>query len=56
MATNLISARPIRIIPFDLGRQLDEPDIEIINKYIKSKYKVKNISARQRSILKEMTL
>ena len=56
MATNLVSARPIRIIPFDLGRQLDEPDIEIINKYIKSKYKVKNISARQSSILKDCFL
>ena len=50
--TGTISALPVRIIPFDLGRALDEKDIADIKKYIAAEYASLALSLRQKSILK----
>lgn len=47
-----ITAYPVRIIPFDLGRQLTSDDIKCIEKQLQLKYKQQEISPRQSSILK----
>lgn len=50
--TGTISALPVRIIPFDLGRSLDEKDIADIKEYTAAKYTSLALSLRQKSILK----
>ena len=50
--TGTISALPVRIIPFDLGRTLDEKDIADIKEYTAAKYTSLALSLRQKSILK----
>lgn len=53
MAENtMIKARPVRIIPFDLGRTLHEIDISDIKNYIECKCNSLTLTPRQESILK----
>lgn len=49
---NTIVAYPVRIIPFDLGMQLNENDAETISVYLNLNYISKILSPRQRSIMK----
>lgn len=51
-----ISACPIRIIPFDLGRTIYEEDLEKITNAINSNYSIIEESSRQKSILKDCLL
>lgn len=51
-----ISACPIRIIPFDLGRTIYEEDFETITKAISSNYSIIEKSTREKSILKDCLL
>jgi len=48
-----ILARPVRILPFDLGRPLSAKDMQAIQELRDQKYKSKSISPRQQSIIKD---
>lgn len=48
-----ILARPIRILPFDLGRPLGAKDMQVIHELTDQKYRSKSISPRQQSIIKD---
>lgn len=48
-----LQAHPVRIIPFDLGRQLDSMDQSRLTQYADERFLHKQNSPRQRSILKE---
>lgn len=48
-----ILGRPIRILPFDLGRPLSAKDMQAIQELTDQKYKSKSISPRQQSIIKD---
>lgn len=55
MDTNIeqrIIAHPVRVLPFDLGRSLTDKDMQMISEYIHSEFAEKDISARQKSIIK----
>lgn len=53
MAENtMITARPVRIIPFDLGRALQKIDISEIKEYIESNCNRLSLTSRQESVLK----
>lgn len=53
---NLIKAHPVRIIPFDLGCELNEKtELELIQ-FVESKYETKILTPRQKSILKDFVL
>lgn len=47
-----ILARPIRILPFDLGRTLSARDQQAVQELVEQKYQTKSISPRQKSIIK----
>ena len=49
-------AHPARIIPFDLGRTLSSKDIDNLNNHLSSQYTLKELSTRQKSILKNCIL
>ena len=49
-----IKALPVRIIPFDLGREIRNEDVSDISFYISKKHKKKSMSSRQESILKSV--
>lgn len=49
---NLITARPVRIIPFDLGRTLHNNDIAEIKNYVASNCSNLSLTPRQESVLK----
>lgn len=51
-----ISAYPVRIIPFDLGRSLSADDLSLIEKQLLPKFRRLEITPRQRSILKGVSL
>ena len=51
-----ISAYPVRIIPFDLGRSLSADDLSLIEKQLLPKYRRLEITPRQSSILKGVSL
>lgn len=51
-----ISAYPVRIIPFDLGRSLSADDLALIEKQLLPKYRRLEITPRQSSILKGVSL
>lgn len=48
-----IQAMPIRIIPFDLGRSLNNVDIQKLEQYINSNFQIKNVNPKEKSILKD---
>lgn len=50
---NGILARPIRILPFDLGRPLGTKDMQAISALVGTQFKSKTISPRQKSIIKD---
>ena len=56
MSGCLISAYPVRIIPFDLGRSLSADDLALIEKQLQPKYRRLEITPRQSSILKGVSL
>lgn len=47
-----ILARPIRVLPFDLGRSLSAKDQCAIQELVVQKYQTKSITPRQKSIIK----
>lgn len=51
-----ICAYPVRIIPFDLGRSLSADDLALIEKQLLPKYRRFEITPRQSSILKGVSL
>lgn len=51
-----ISAYPVRIIPFDLGRSLSADDLSLIEKQLLPKFRRLEITPRQSSILKGVSL
>lgn len=51
-----ISAYPVRIIPFDLGRSLSANDLSLIEKQLLIKFRRLEITLRQSSILKGVSL
>ena len=52
MNGNQITAYPVRIIPFDLGRNLQPDDIALVDTSLLSQYKRHDLTPRQESILK----
>lgn len=56
MNSNILIAHPIRVIPFDLGRTLQDNDINHIRLYIEANFKINQITPRQQSILKDCKL
>ena len=54
MTETVIRAEPIRIIPFDLGRELKTDDLVKIDAQIHEHYHEMEITKRQRSILKNV--
>lgn len=51
-----ISAYPVRIIPFDLGRSLSAPDLSLIETQLLPRFSRLEITPRQSSILKGVSL
>lgn len=50
------NAHPARIIPFDLGREVSSEDLDNFSKIISTKYALKELTTRQKSILKNCML
>lgn len=49
-------ASPVRVIPFDLGRSLDSDDVTEIKKYAVGSYDIGELTNRQLSIIKQLSL
>lgn len=52
MEKTRVIAHPVRVIPFDLGRPLEEKDIEQIHTYVAENFREKELTKRAASILK----
>ena len=47
-----VTAYPIRVIPFDLGRQLTNADVQAIQRTVLEQFQEKDLTPRQESIIK----